>query len=86
METKNKTKTPKNGTFRSKVVATQVYQNLGKIQQQIVSAGQNVKAIRSSFLVVKQNGIKYWESVSQNSRNNAEIIRELYANQLEVKF
>ena len=78
-------KTPKNGT-RKKVIATQVFQNLGKVQQEIASTGQNIKAIHSSFLVVKQQGIKHWEFVSQNSRNNAEIIRELYVNQLEVKF
>ncbi|MBC7847230.1 MAG: hypothetical protein H7Y10_12135 [Flavobacterium sp.] len=84
MQTKNKA--PKNGTIRRRVRATQVFQNLGKIQQGIVSTGQNIKAIHSSLKVVKQNGIKHWESVSQNSQNNAEIIRELYANELEVKF
>lgn len=77
---------PKNGTIRRRVRATQVFQNLGKVQQEIVSTGQNIKAIHSSLFVVKQNGIKHWESVSQNSRNNAEIIRELYVKQLEVKF
>jgi len=80
-----KIKTPKNGT-RKKVITTQVFQNLGKVQQEIASTGQNIKAIYSSLLVAKKRGIKHWESISQNSRNNAEIIRELYANQIEVKF
>lgn len=81
-----KIKVPKNGTIRRKVRATQVFQNLGRVQQDIASTGQNIKAIHCSLFVAKQHGIKHWEAVSQNSRNNAEIIRELYANQLEVKF
>ncbi|MFV5696665.1 hypothetical protein ACM55G_14645 [Flavobacterium sp. LB3P122] len=72
--------------IRAKVRETQAFLSLSKIQQEIVNTGQNITAIFKGFEVVKQNGIKYWERYSQNSRNNAEIIRELYGNSLEVKF
>jgi len=84
METK--IKAPKNGAIRRRVRATQAFNQLRPIQQELVCCSQNLKAINNSLFVVKQNGIKHWEKISQNSHNNAEIIRELYANQLEVKF
>lgn len=81
-----KIKAPKNGAIRKRVRATQVFKKLRPIQQELTCCSQNLRAINNSLFVVKQNGIKHWEKISQNSPNNAEIIRELYANQLEVKF
>jgi len=72
-------------TFRKKVQNTQVYQSLGKVQKEIVSTRQNLDAIGKSLEVVEKNGIKHWEQVSQNSPNNAEIIRELYSKNLTVQ-
>ena len=72
-------------TFRQKVQNTQVYQSLNKVQKDMISTTQNLTAIGKSLVVVEQNGIKHWEEVSQNSRNNAEIIRELYSKSLIVK-
>jgi hypothetical protein len=72
--------------IRSRVRETQVYLSLGKIPQQIVNTGQNITAIHRSLETVKSIGIKQWDHVSQNNSNNKEIVRELYANSLEVKF
>ena len=84
METK--IKAPKNGAIRRRVRATQAFNQLRPIQQELTCCSQNLKAINNSLFVVKQNGIKHWEKILQNSHNNAEIIRELYVRQLEVKF
>jgi len=81
-----KIKAPKKGTIRRRVRASQVFIKSNKVQQDILTTNQNLNAINSSLFVAKKHGIKHWETFSQNSRNNAEIIRELYANQLEVKF
>ena len=70
--------------FRQKVQSTQVFQSLGSMQKQIVSTRQNIDAISKSLTVVEEKGIKHWEQHSQNSLNNAEIIRELYAKSLNV--
>jgi hypothetical protein len=51
----------------------------------MISTTQNLTAIGKSLAVVEKNGVKHWEQHSQNNQNNAEIIRELYMNQLEVK-
>jgi len=83
---KTKIKVPRSVTIRRRVRATAVFLNSNKVQQDILTTNQNLNAINSSLFVAKKHGIKHWESVSQNSRNNTEIIRELYANQLEVKF
>lgn len=81
-----KIKVPRSGTIRRRVRASQVFINSNKVQQDILTTNQNLNAINSSLFVAKQNGIKHWEKISQNTHNNAEIIRELYVNQLEVKF
>jgi hypothetical protein len=81
-----KIKAPKNGTIRKRVRTTRVFRDSNRIQQGIISTNQNLKAINNSLFLVKQKGIKHWETISQNTRSNAEIIRELYTNQLEVKF
>lgn len=81
-----KIKVPRSGTIRRRVRTTAVFINSNKVQQDILSTNQNLNAINSSLFLAKKHGIKHWEKVSQNSRNNAEIIRELYVNQLEVKF
>lgn len=73
-------------SFRRKVQDTQVYKSLGKIQKGIVNTRQNLSAINTSLKFVKENGVKKWEQVSENSVNNAEIIREIHAKNLEVKF
>lgn len=83
---KTKKEIIKSRRIRARVRETQAFQSLSKIQQRVVNTGQNITAIYKGFQVVKQNGIKHWETFSQNSRNNAEIIRELYGNSLEVKF
>lgn len=70
--------------FRQKVQSTQVYQALGTVQKQIISTRQNIDAIGKSLMIIEKEGVKRWEEVSQNSRNNAEIIRELYAKNLTV--
>lgn len=72
--------------IRAKVRETQAFTSLTKAQQEIVKTGQNITAIFNGFQAVKINGVVHWETFSQNSQNNAEIIRELYANSLEVKF
>lgn len=72
--------------IRARVRETQVYLSLGKIPQLIVNTGQNITAIHRSLENVRSIGIKQWEQVSQNNSNNKEIVRELYANGLEVKF
>lgn len=71
-------------TFRHKVQNTQVFQSLNKVQKDMVSTTQNLTAIGKSLTVVEQKGIKHWQEVSQNSPNNAEIIRELYSKSLTV--
>ncbi|MEO8532830.1 MAG: hypothetical protein ABI441_03735 [Flavobacterium sp.] len=76
----------KHTSFRRKVQNTQVYLSLGKIQKEIISTQQNLSAIGKSLAFVEKNGIKIWEKVSGNSINNAEIIREIHAKNLEVKF
>jgi hypothetical protein len=53
------------------------YQALGTVQKQIISTRQNIDAIGKTYANRKE-GVKRWEETSQNSRNNAEIIRELY--------
>jgi hypothetical protein len=35
-------------------------------------------------MLIEKEGVKRWEETSQNSRNNAEIIRELYAKSLTI--
>jgi hypothetical protein len=72
--------------IRSRVRETQAFLRLGKFQKTMINSGQNITAIYRSFETVKTIGIKQWEKISQNSQANAEIIRELYVNQLEVKF
>jgi hypothetical protein len=71
--------------IRARVRETQAFLRLGKFQQNIVNTGQNITAIYRSLETVKTIGIGKWEQVSQNSINNSEIVRELYANSLEVK-
>jgi hypothetical protein len=71
--------------IRARVRETQAYLSLGKIPQLIVNTGQNITAIFRSLETVRNIGIKEWEQVSQNSINNKEIVRELYANSLEVQ-
>ncbi|MBC5840776.1 hypothetical protein H8R23_05105 [Flavobacterium sp. F-380] len=75
-----------NRRIRAKVKETQVFLALNKVQQGIVSTRQNLTAISNGVASVKVNGIVHWETFSQNSRNNSEIIREIYTNSLEVKF
>jgi hypothetical protein len=70
--------------FRQKVQSTQVYQALGTVQKQIISTRQNIDAIGKSLMLIEKEGVKRWEETSQNSRNNAEIIRELYAKSLTI--
>jgi hypothetical protein len=72
--------------IRAKVKETQAFLALNKAQRDIVNTGQNITAIRKGIEAVKLNGFLHWETFSQNSRNNSEIIREIYANSLEVKF
>jgi hypothetical protein len=72
--------------IRARVRETKAYLSLGKIQQRIVNTGQNITAIFKSIETVKNVGIGQWDQISQNSINNKEIVRELYANSLEVKF
>jgi hypothetical protein len=72
--------------IRARVRETKAFLSLTNIQQEIVNTGQNITAIHKGLESVKVNGILFWEHNSQNSINNAEIIRELYANSLEVKF
>jgi predicted nucleic acid-binding Zn finger protein len=72
--------------IRSRVRETQAFSSLGKFQQQIVNTGQNITAIHRSLETVKSIGLGKWEKISQNSINNSEIVRELYANSLGVKF
>jgi hypothetical protein len=69
-----------------KVKKTQAFLALNKAQRDIASTGQNITAIGKGIAAVKLNGFLHWETFSQNSRNNTEIIREIYANSLEVKF
>lgn len=76
----------KHKSFRRKVQNTQAYKSLGKIQKEIISTQQNLNAIGKSLDFVEKNGVKVWETVSGNSLNNAEIIREIHAKNLEVKF
>lgn len=71
--------------LRKKVKATQVFTNLNTFHKEIVNTRQNLKAIGKSLLVIEKEGIKNWEERTQNSYNNAEIIREIYAKHLEVK-
>jgi hypothetical protein len=70
--------------FREKVKETQVYQSLRPVQKGIVRTRQNLDAIGKSLEFVQKNGIKVWEEITQNKPNNAEIIRELHAKNLDV--
>jgi hypothetical protein len=72
--------------IRARVRETKAFLGLTNIQQEIINTGQNITAIHKGLETAKANGILFWEHNSQNSINNAEIIRELYANSLEVKF
>jgi negative regulator of sigma E activity len=72
--------------IRAKVNDTHAFLALNKVQRDIVNTGQNITAIYKGLEEVKTNGVLHWETFSQNSRNNAEIIREIYTNSLEVKF
>jgi len=71
--------------FRQNVKNTEVYQSLDSVQKGIISTRQNLDAIGKSLEFVQENGIKIWEDITQNSLNNAEIIRELHIKNLEVK-
>ena len=82
---KNKT-IAKNRRIRSKVKSTATYGALSKAKQMIANTGQKITAIFKSLETVKAIGIKNWELISQNSAVNAEIVRELYINSLDVKF
>lgn len=84
METKKEV--IKSRRIRAKVKETQAFLSLSKPQQQIAKTGQNITAIHKGIEEVKVHGVLQWETFSQHSRNNSEIIRELYANSLEVKF
>lgn len=83
---KTKKQIIKSRRIRSRVRETQAYLSLGKIQRNIVNTGQNITAIHKSLETVKTIGIAEWEKASLNSINNQEIVRELYANSLEVNF
>lgn len=76
----------KSRRIRARVKATQAFMGLSKAQQIIASTGQNVTAIFKGLEVVSTHGVLHWETFSHNSVPNAEIIRELYVNSLEVKF
>ena len=76
----------KSRRIRAKVKETQAFLSLTKTQQKVANTGQNITAIFKGIEAVKVHGILHWETFSQNSQNNSEIIRELYANSLEVKF
>lgn len=72
--------------IRARVRETQAFLSLGKFQRNIVNSGQNITAIHKSLETVRTLGVKQWEQVSQNSINNSEIVRELYANDQVVNF
>ena len=84
METKKRM--PRNKTLKQRVKETQLYKGLNDVQKECLRRSQNVMVIERGLLILKQAGMKRWISVSKYSINNEAVIRELYANSLEVKF
>lgn len=72
--------------FRVMVKETAVYRSLNRVNKDIITNSKNLNSIFKSLKDLKEEGIIKWETSHFNSKKNAEIIRELYINSLEVTF
>ena len=80
------TRLPRNKRLKQRVRETQVYKSLNTVQKEMISQTQNVMVIERGLSIIQDAGIQRWKQVSKYSQNNDAVIRELYANELEVKF
>ena len=79
-------KSPRNKTLKQRVKETQLYRGLNAVQKEFLSTSQNVIVIERALFIIADAGITRWQQVSKYSPNNEAVIRELYMNNLEVKF
>lgn len=82
----NTNKSPRNKTLKQRVIETQLYKSLNAVQKELLKTSQNVIVIERALFIIADAGITRWQQVSKYSPNNEAVIRELYMNNLEVKF
>lgn len=83
METKMKSRSK---ALKQKVKDTQLYKGLNAVQKELLRTAQNIIVIERGLFILSEVGVKQWSTVTRYSQNNDAVIRELYANSLEVKF
>lgn len=66
-------------TFRQKVEATQAYQQLTPLQQQITGKKNNIELIQNGYNVAMHKGYDYWATNFNQCARNKEIVKELLA-------
>lgn len=83
MDTKKRL--PRNKALKQRVQKSQVYKGLNYIQKQFIRQSQNIMVIERGLFIIMEAGVEKWSTVSKYSVNNKAVIRELYANNLEVQ-
>lgn len=72
-------------TFRQKIEATQAYQQLTPLQQQITGKKNNIALIENGYNVALNKGYDYWANNFNQCARNKEIVKELISNNQESK-
>lgn len=67
-------------TFRQQVEATQAFQNLSPIQQNIAGQKQNIKLLENGYNVAMNKGYDYWADNFNQCERNKSIVKELIDN------